>query len=235
MRALPVPTVRPASRGIRATLAAFAFSAGLVAQAEPVSCAGQPGSVTDPVGDANAATHAGVTYQVDLSCASVQYGHGQLTMRAAVASGFDPATSNINFYLDTDQDTATGGEAYGLGIDYIVRFGATAFTTGFSMSIWTGAGWTWTLLPGLTFEVFDDGFAASIPLSLIGGDDGVVDFVAGSIAQLSDQPSFTGGLDLTDVATSAAQSVPEPATAALALVALGGLAAARRRSMRRRA
>jgi hypothetical protein len=177
--------------------------------------------VSDPVGDA---------YQPgnpDIVCASAQVANGQLILTEAFGAGFNVSTTSVSFYLDIDRNAATGAtdsRTPGLGIDFVALFGATDFGTG--LMLWSSvSGWG---VPGIDFQVFDDGFAVAIPLALL-GTDGAVDFAGVATTQVS-ASAWTGVQDYTAVGSAATLAVPEPASAALVLAALGGLAAVRRRA-----
>ncbi len=208
----------------------FLATAGLVAalslpaHAAPVACDGQPGSVSDPLGD------AWMPGNPDIVCTAVQVVDDHIVLSQAFGAGFDAGTTAAGIYLDADQNAATGITDYrtpGLGIDFVAFIGGTNFAT--DLMLWSHTLGYWTL-PGIDFQVFDDGYSVSIPLALLGAS-GAMDFAGVASTRLGANV-FTGVQDFTAVGTAAVLSVPEPTSAALALAALGavgGLAAVRRR------
>lgn len=204
--------------------------AGFVAVLSPtthaaaVACSGQPGAVIDPLGDA---WRPG---DPDIVCTSVQVVGSQLVLSEAFGANFDVATTRASFYLDTDQSTATGvsdSRTPGMGIDFHLAFGGIGFDS--SVRLFTASSSSWSSL-GLAFQILDDGYSVSIPLALLDAD-GVLNFAGVSTTRLSPDGS-TGVLDFTAVGSTAARDLLEPGSAVLALTAVGGLFATRRRVRR---
>lgn len=203
------------------------------AEAAAISCAGLPGSVADPAGDA---LNAGAP---DIVCAGVQRVGSTLQLRVAFAAGsFDPATSHVGFSLDVDQNPLTGfpgvdaanNDSAVLGTEFIVVFGSD-FEGGVAR---VRADPTFATVGTGSVDFFDNGMLATIPLALLGGDDGIVNFKATVQTQVTDI-GFTGIQDYaTDVGLAPGISaVPEPGSFALVLAALLGTVAAGRHPARR--
>lgn len=203
--------MKPMSLAAAGLVAALSLSA----HAAPTPCASQPGAVLDPVGDA---LQPG---DPDIVCVSVHVANGQFVLAEAFGAGFNAATTSASVYLDIDRNVATGAidlRTPTLGVDFNVMFGGTDFGT--DVQLWrSGSGWS---QPGIAYQVFDDGYAVSIPLALL-GSDGSAYFAALSMTRLG-----VGAYTVVQDFTAAGGTVPEPASAALVLAALGGLAAVRR-------
>jgi hypothetical protein len=205
-------------------VAGFVAALSPTTHAAAVACSGQPGAVNDPLGD------AWIPGDPDIVCTSVQVVGGQLVLSEAFGANFAPATTRAGFYLDTDQSAATGTSDFrtpGMGIDFHVAFGGTGFDN--LVRLWTASSNSWSSL-GFAFQVFDDGYSVSIPLALL-DTDGALNFAGISSTRLSAEGS-TGVLDFTAVGSTAARDLPEPGSAVLALTAVGGLLATRRRVRR---
>jgi len=145
------------------------------------------GSVTDPAGDAT--DWAGLDPDPDLVSATVSSNGVDLILTVGFAPGtFDESTAMVDFLLDTDQDTATGHpgtdagctrDASVLGTDFIVKVGVATLPQTWSMSGCNAPG---TSSFAGTFAVVENGYEATVPISLIGADDGVLNFKVISFA-----------------------------------------------------
>ena len=148
--------------------------------------------ITDPVGDA--LPSGGIS--PDLVSARVTRFLDEVLVDVRLAAGtFDPAANSFQIQLDTDDNPNTGHPGTGINVggddvaifggDYILDFGADFGTNvrirkyiGPSPTIWLGFT-TGITLPLATVEV--DGMSARIPVSLLGGDEGDLNFKAMSI------------------------------------------------------
>ena len=120
--------------------------------------------VTDPTGDAP--TSAVVPNPPDLVRAVVDVDRGDITFAIRFAPGWDQATTFLTIDLDVDQNAGTGVPGAGLGVEYefapsgVVRFD----------------GMTATVVGTPAVAILADGMNLTAPLSLLGGDDGRMDF-----------------------------------------------------------
>ncbi len=181
------------------------------ADAIPISIAGDPGFVGDPIGDSHPYPGIGTS---DLTGASVVKLGDQLRFKIAIAGNI--ATTNFihvfSFPLDTDLNTTTGfpgidsgnSDAQFMGTDFFVSFHPSGGSV--SRANFTQSG---------TFPVtlYDNGYEAFVPLSILGFDDGLVRYKAVTYRSLGSGGN-TGLLDyLTDVGRPPPLSVvPEPAS-----------------------
>lgn len=168
----------------------------------------------------------------DLASASATFDATNLYLSVRITPGFpaiDSAahkgTTYIDFYLDTDQNPATGGTPTNpptdttiLGYEKEVIF-STGSTQAF---LWNNLNAFLGSFPATTLP---DGFDVAIPLSAL-GDDGLLNFKVLDYVQLSSS-STTVVLDtLPNVGVPAGTSspVPEPTVVPIAIsLALGSL------------
>lgn len=135
--------------------------------------------VSDPVGDTFAPVGVGA---LDISSIDAEF--DETAMRVTVK--FDPstpiqppsagATNSVVgslIFLDTDQDTGTGVNFFGfLGADFFVDIGAEEFTPG-QVEVVDEA---FTTLGTAPISFTAASFVVGVPLSLIGEDDGLLDY-----------------------------------------------------------
>jgi hypothetical protein len=169
----------------------------------PTTTAAPPphGEVTDPAGDVASDPRIGVS--PDLIRATVDVASGNITFVVQYAPGtFNRQTTVASLVLDTDQDRTTGiAQPDGLGGDYsVVLTAATSQATITKADPAScAAKLTCFATVGSTpITVVSDGFQASIPLALLGGDDGRMSFVvttyvniAGSAIVTDVMPEYT--------------------------------------------
>ena len=145
------------------------------------------GLLTDPAGDAGGGS--------DAVWATGTVAGGSLTLSARFAGTTYNASTFVVWSLDTDQNTATGfpgvtntnADASLLGADFIVQIRGTAF--GSTVTIFRG---NFTVVSTtLTPTFVANGVDVTIPLSLLDGDDGVLNYKATIQTQLS-AGSWTG-------------------------------------------
>ncbi len=145
------------------------------------------GLLTDPTGDAGSGS--------DVIWATGTVAGGNLTLSARFAGTTYNASTFIVWSLDTDQNTATGfpgitntnGDASLLGVDFVVQIRGTAF--GSTVTIFRG---DFTVVSTtLTPTFFANGVDVTIPLSLLDGDDGVLNYKATIQTQIT-AGSWTG-------------------------------------------
>lgn len=152
--------------------------------------------------------------------------------------------------IDTDQNVATGTPAWGdyfgeappwpdpapkvsgLGDEYYVDLYQEFAHAGFA-EVYDGTG---TIFQGLAPIVYGtNSFEVTVALSLLGGDDGLLnyDVVVGDATGLTDEaPDY---LDIQNGASPAATSLPEPSSAALFGLILAAIGLVRRRASARTA
>jgi hypothetical protein len=131
--------------------------------------------VTDRVGDAGA--FAGVAVSPDLLSGSVEITQGNLMLISVRcnAATFDPATTFIQFDLDVDQNPVTGSPVEGLGLDYIIDMGSSFYAGQARVSRFVG-GTEYQAVANVPISVVANGIDVGVPLSLIGNDDGRMNF-----------------------------------------------------------
>ncbi len=138
------------------------------------------GLITDPPGDAVRDPRANPAPDIVSASIAVSGGVARFSVRFAPGA-FDRTTTYVVFHLDTDQNPATGVQGgngvnvdYGIpGVDYIVTFGSSlrgqdVFVTRFD------GGFRGTAAGVVTTT--QDGLDAAVPLSLLGNDDGRLNF-----------------------------------------------------------
>lgn len=136
---------------------------------------GLRGDVTDAIGDAG--SFPGVAIPPDLRSASIEITAGNLmlvTVRFAPGT-FNPATTFVQFELDVDQNPVTGSPFEALGLDYIVDMGSSYYGGQAQVLRFVG-GTQYQLVGTVPISVGVDGIDVGIPLSLIGNDDGRLNF-----------------------------------------------------------
>ncbi len=139
------------------------------------------GEVTDSPG-----TDGGGWAPLDLTFGSVAItSTGDAIFTARYGSGFDPATTLTSFALDLDRDPLTGDPWCGMGLDAHIGVYGTDFQ---------GMAYYWT--PGLTrpypmlpATYLADGVQVTVPLSTLGGGDGLMHFNVATAYQLTTSSS----------------------------------------------
>ncbi len=131
----------------------------------------------------------------DLASASITTSHGDMTLRVRFNQGaFNPARTNAQFLLDTDRSAATGHpgidgggvtDAGLLGSEYLVLLGS--LQAGMATVVrYTGPPInTFALVGSWPATILSNGIDATIPLSAIGGGDGLLNFKVISFVQLN--------------------------------------------------
>lgn len=177
----------------------------------------------------------------DLVSASATFDATYLYLSVRITPGFpaidsvaNKGTTYIGFYLDTDQNPATGGTLTNPATDttiigYEKRVSFSTGSTQAFLSDYLFAG-----LGSFPATKLADGFDVALPLSAL-GDDGFLNFKVHDYVQLSSS-STTVILDtLPDVGLAAGTStfVPEPASlSCAALVAMSSVFMRRKRGPR---
>ncbi len=160
-----------------------------------------PGTVTDPDDDAVASENDDP--DPDLISASVTSNGTDLHLSVRFKPGtFDQTLTGAAFALDTDQDPATGTpgttsgcetDAEELGVDFQLEMGADlgmgALLLGFSGCNTISSN---VMVPGAVAFVAD-GMDAVVPLAMLGGDDGLLNFKVLMFEQIGG-PGFSSGI-----------------------------------------
>jgi hypothetical protein len=179
---------------------------------------GATGAVSDPADDASSSVNDDP--DPDVISATIASDGTDLSLSVRYAAGtFDPQLTRAQFLFDTDDNPATGhtGSDSGcsndngiIGAEFLVNMGANL---GASASVlgylgtcnsfgWVGNG---------TVSYVSDGMDATVPLSLLGGDDGLLAFKVTISEKISGSSGFTGVLDyMPDVGTDPGQTIGNP-------------------------
>jgi hypothetical protein len=142
------------------------------------------GSISDPSGDTGVGNP-------DLVSAAISVTGADITVSVRFAAGtFSSSTTQVQFSLDTDQNAATGhpgtdsgcptpGDNGVIGGEYIANMGSTVYGSQARVQPYAGvcnvfdAG-ALTTAGSVTYVA--DGMDVTFPLSLIGSDDGMLNF-----------------------------------------------------------
>jgi len=174
----------------------------------------------DPAGDAPQFTN--------LVTASAKVANGEVKFSVRYFPGdFSPTKSALDISLDTDQNPATGHPGIAssgtidsavLGADYIVEMGGSNYGSLAYVYKYTGPPInTFTFIGSKTVQFFSDGMDVSIPLSMIGNDDGLlnfkvvsqVDLGGGGYTGIADVMPDAGLLPATSVSAGAEIVAPQ--------------------------
>src|SRR4029077_6348273 len=181
----------------------IATSKGAVSSPDTFAATGATisATATDPSGDATANTNIGTS--PDLVSATATAGSGNLTLSVRLAPGtFDPANTLLEVLLDTDRNPATGSpgsdagginDAGLIGVDFLVVMGSG---NGGQADIqrYAGPPNTYTHVGFAPVSFSANGADVTIPLALLGNDDGQMNLKVTAAAQLP-TGGFTGVLD----------------------------------------
>lgn len=172
------------------------------ATSDPFAVSSFLGRVTDPAGDAT--TFSGVNTPPDLVSASATVVGTNLKLSVRFAPGtFNSSTSLTQFVLDTDQNPSTGspGSDSGgvndrgiIGADYLVEMGSAFRGNQAAILQYAGTPNVFNTIGFVTVSFFPDGMDVMVPLSLLGNDDGNLNFKVITASQIGPN-SFTGVAD----------------------------------------
>jgi hypothetical protein len=148
--------------------------------------------VTDPIGDARPLD--GLARSPDFIRGAADAGNGTIGFAVRFATGtFDPATTLVIIELDVDRNPSTGQSDSGLGADYLVSLGS-GFGTQALVARYAGSLANFTPVGNASVTIVSDGMDVTVPLSLLGNNDGRLDFRMIAFAHLAGPPT-SGGLD----------------------------------------
>jgi len=183
----------------------FAASRGAVGSPQMFTATGVTisAAVMDAVGDATADPRVLVT--PDLVSATAMAGGGSLALSVRFAPGtFDATAAHVFFNLDTDQNPATGfpgvdaahNDAALLGSDYLVVMGSNAESGTAKVLRWDAASSAFMLVTTEPVTVGLAGYDVTVPLAVLGNDDGQMNFKVVVQSQLPGlQVGYTGVQD----------------------------------------
>lgn len=173
------------------------------------------GSLTDPVGDTN---YAGAK---DLMSADILVDSlGTLKITIAYAPGIPLGDAWEQVSLDTDQNSATGypgidaanTDASLIGVDYIIEINGSDYAPVANVKNSSSI-----LLGSFPVSYTSSTVETEIPLSILGGDDGNLNFKVGCATQIT-ASSFTGVQDYMSnpgEPVGVVTLIPEPSSLAL--------------------
>jgi len=170
------------------------------------------GAIADPAGD-NA--------NIDILTASATTDGKDLTFEVRYGTGFTPATSMAFISLDTDQNNATGHpgiassgtvDVEALGGDYLIRIdanfdGNTPNTA--SLFQYAGTVNNFNFLGTVPLTILADGYRATAPLSMLGNDDGLLNFKV--VSSQATSPNTSSGIEDVAPNTGAGPGTITPA------------------------
>ncbi len=169
-----------------------------------VNLGGPSGSVTDPDNDATASSTSNPAPGPDVISATVTSDGVNLHLSVRYAPGtFDSTLTRTQFMLDTDEDPNTGhpgtnsgciDDAGIIGSEFLVNVGANLGTDAQVYS-YNGTCNSFSSVGTGTASYVTDGMDATVPLSLLGSDDGAMAFKVAISEQISGSTGFTGVLD----------------------------------------
>lgn len=136
------------------------------------------GDVSDPIGDAVPVPNVASSPDLVNGTADVR-GDGNVTFTVRLAPGtFDPRTTLLIIYLDTDQNVSTGiPGGNGLGMDYLVSmFGQNLAIVQRSINQ------VWTTVAQVPMTAVVNGRDIAVPLTLLGNDDGRLNYKVSSFS-----------------------------------------------------
>jgi hypothetical protein len=151
-------------------------------------------TVTDPAGDAPVG-------EPDLVSATAQAENGTLTLTVQFASGTRAPTTRATFDLDIDGNPSTGfpgidagnSDRALMGVEYLIQMGSDFVGPTLRILHWNGASFD-VVTNSVPITFTTDGISAVIPLSLLGNDDGQLNYKVTVQRQVS-EVGFTGILD----------------------------------------
>lgn len=150
--------------------------------------------LSDPAGDAGSGP--------DFVSASATAANGNLILNAQFAAGtFNSATTFVTWNLDMDGNVATGfpgitsgnADSDRIGAEYLVEVRGSSFGSSASVIQRVGSSWV-TVTSSLAIGQGADGVSVTVPLSLLGNDDGQLNFKATVQTQLT-ASTWTGIFD----------------------------------------
>jgi hypothetical protein len=185
----------------------------LVAAGVDVNLGGPSGTVSDPDSDASPSPNGDPDPDVISATASSDGTNLNLQVRFK-AGTFDPLLTRAQFVLDTDQNPATGHPGSDslcvndngiIGVEFLVNLGADLGTSAEVLS-YLGTCNSFAFAGNGTTTFVTDGMNATVPLAVLGGDNGQLNFKV-VISEQVGPGSFTGILDYApDVGLAAGQS-----------------------------
>ena len=152
------------------------------------------GEVTDPAGDAVADARIAVSPDLVRATADVVTGSGSVTFVIQFAAGsFNRQTTRVSVLLDTDQDGSTGNrQVSGLGADYGLDLDAATGQAAVTKANPPACAARLSCFDplGLVPIIFaGDGMQVAVPLSLLGNDDGRMNFQMSAYVMVASQTS----------------------------------------------
>jgi hypothetical protein len=135
--------------------------------------------VTDPVGDAVASQ--GFPNTPDLVHGTVDVNGATITFNIQFSPGtLDRSTTRVGIALDTDQVLATGINAWGIGVDYLLDMWAPTNQATTEKAMPTGTGTPsnpfYVNVGTAPLSVVGDSMTVTVPLSLLGNASGRLNY-----------------------------------------------------------
>jgi hypothetical protein len=167
--------------------------------------------LTDPTGDAVASP--GFPNTPDLVHGTVDVSGATIAFNIQLAPGtLDRSTTRVGIALDTDQTSATGLNAWGIGVDYLVDMWAPSNQVTIARAVPTGAGTPdnpyYVNVGTAPLSIVADNMTVTVSLSLLGNASGRLNYRVFAYSEAFQSPISSAVADVMPNLNLPAAHVP---------------------------